>query len=277
MIIIDLDNKILRFAGRNDVDGYNLEISSYPDQQPYLKLPNLPTYFENDGVIVYCSLNHPTKLFQLLQVSNALDHLRFQKTILCIPYLMGARSDRVLQRGDSFDLEIVAGLINSCGFKKVYLYDVHSDVSLALVKNAVPHTNKALVSSYSKESSILICPDAGAAKKVNKYPQWNQSFQDIVYCVEQRDPVGNVLIKVLEPEKCFDKNCVIIDDICDGGRTFIEIAKQIRPKHLTLIVTHGIFSKGFEELEKYFHEIIVSDSYQSHYESNIVTMIHHGI
>jgi ribose-phosphate pyrophosphokinase len=64
------------------------------------------------------------------------------------------------------------------------------------------------------------------------------------------------------------KNFVICDDICDGGRTFIEIAKAIqdvRPKEIFndkiyLCVTHGIFSAGFEELEKYFTAIFTTNS-----------------
>jgi ribose-phosphate pyrophosphokinase len=44
------------------------------------------------------------------------------------------------------------------------------------------------------------------------------------------------------------KPILIVDDICDGGRTFIELAKVLReygPSQITLYVTHGIFSKGF--------------------------------
>ena len=64
------------------------------------------------------------------------------------------------------------------------------------------------------------------------------------------------------------KNFVICDDICDGGRTFIEIAKaiqEVRPRSIFndkiyLCVTHGIFSAGFEELEKYFTAIFTTNS-----------------
>ena len=58
---------------------------------------------------------------------------------------------------------------------------------------------------------------------------------------------------------------IIIDDICDGARTFINIAKAIREKQkdceLYLIVTHGIFSAGFGELSQYFDGIYCTNSY----------------
>ena len=53
------------------------------------------------------------------------------------------------------------------------------------------------------------------------------------------------------PEEVFGdvtgKSVLIADDICDGGRTFIELAKVLKERgaaHIHLHVTHGIFSKG---------------------------------
>jgi ribose-phosphate pyrophosphokinase len=58
---------------------------------------------------------------------------------------------------------------------------------------------------------------------------------------------------------------VIVDDICDGGRTFIELAKAIHDSRPTaevyLIVTHGIFSNSFYELSKHIKKVYSSNSY----------------
>jgi ribose-phosphate pyrophosphokinase len=141
------------------------------------------------------------------------------------------------------------------------LYDVHSDVATALIRNSVNVDNRVLVEIYTKENAILICPDAGAAKKIKHYFDWNSNIVDVVYCIKSRDlSNGKITLKVLEPERCEGRNCVIIDDICDGGGTFLAIANQINAAHLTLMVTHGIFSKGVEVLEEKFDEIIVTNS-----------------
>jgi ribose-phosphate pyrophosphokinase len=159
-------------------------------------------------------------------------------------------------------------------FGKVILFDVHSDVSTMLINNCINIFNEQLVKTYSKENAVLICPDAGASKKMGKYFDWNHHITDIVYCNKSRDlSNGAITLKVLEPEKCTNRNCIIIDDICDGGGTFMAIASQIEAAHLTLTITHGIFSKGFTALEEQFDEIIVSDSYCKLYESNIVRLI----
>lgn len=253
--------------------GENVKITLFPDSQPHINLQNIE---EGDEVKVICSITDTNKLLQLLETANALDNVFAKKKVLVIPYLMAARYDRLMQTGDSIDLKVVADLINMCGFEKVYLYDVHSEVSLLLIKNAVAITNEALVKAYDKTDAVLICPDAGASKKVGKYFGWNSNIKDIVYCSKNRDlSTGKLTLEILEPQQCENRNCVIIDDICDGGGTFLAIAEKIKPAHLTLIVTHGIFSKGFDVLHNYFQQIIVSDSLYKKYDSSIIKTLPH--
>ncbi len=243
----------------------------FPDNQPHINIQGIE---EGEEVKVICSLTDSLKVMQLLQTANALDNLFAKKKVLVVPYLMAARYDRLMQHGDSLDLKVVADLINSCRFDKVYLFDAHSEVASLLIKNAVNITNQQMVEQYQHPEGLLICPDAGAAKKVGKYFEWNKNLKDIVYCNKNRNlSTGQLALEVLEPDKCKGRNCVIIDDICDGGATFLAIAEQIQPKHLTLIVTHGIFSKGFAALEQKFNEIIVSDSFCKRYDSKILKRI----
>jgi ribose-phosphate pyrophosphokinase len=253
--------------------GEGVTITIFPDGQPHINLQNIE---EGDEVKVICSITDTSKLLQLLETANALDNLFALKKVLVIPYLMAARYDRLMQHGDSIDLKVVADLINLCGFSKVYLYDVHSEVSLLLIKNAIGITNEELVKAYDMPDAVLICPDAGASKKVGKYFGWNSNIKEIVYCSKNRDlATGKISLEILEPQECAGRNCVIIDDICDGGGTFLAIAEKIKPAHLTLIVTHGIFSKGFDTLHKYFQQIIVSNSLYKTYDSPIVKTLKH--
>lgn len=230
----------------------------YPDNQPHV---NIQDVNEGDEIEVICSITDSQTLIHLLQCANALDNLFAIKKVLHIPYLMGARFDRLMQHGDSVDLQVISSLINGLNFEKVYLYDVHSDTSTMLIKNSININNKKLVDEYKLADTVLICPDAGAVKKVGKYLEWNPFITDVVYCIKDRDlSNGKITLKVLEPEKCTGRNCVVIDDLCDGGGTFLGIAGQIQPQHLTLIVTHGVFSQGYFFLEKAYNQIITSDS-----------------
>lgn len=247
----------------NNATGVTLTL--FPDNQPHVNIQDIN---EGDEVKVICSITDAVKLVQLIQTADALDNLFAKKKVLVIPYLMAARYDRLMVTGDSIDLKVVANLINTCNFEKVFLFDVHSDVSTLLVNHAVNISNRQIVEQYNRPGALLICPDAGAAKKVGKYFEWNSNLKDIVYCSKNRNlATGQLTLEVLEPEQCKGRNCVIVDDICDGGATFLAIAEKIAPAHLTLIVTHGIFSKGFDALERKFDEIVVSDSYNKVYDS----------
>jgi ribose-phosphate pyrophosphokinase len=259
----------MKYININEAQGVRFLL--FPDNQPHVILQGID---QGDEVQITCSLNNSLTLIHLLQTANALDHAGAKKKVLVIPYLMAARYDRIMVPGDSFDLEVVANLVNSCSFERVLLFDVHSEVSTTLINRSVSIKNRQLVEHYNMPDAILICPDKGAAKKVAEYQEWNQHLTEIVYCDKKRDlSTGQITLEVINPEICADRNCVIIDDICDGGGTFLAIAEQIKPKHLALIVTHGIFSKGFSLLEKRFNEIVVSDSFGKLYNSAIVKTI----
>ncbi|MEI8631794.1 phosphoribosyltransferase family protein [Vibrio sp. PP-XX7] len=62
------------------------------------------------------------------------------------------------------------------------------------------------------------------------------------------------------------KKVLIADDICDGGRTFVELAKVLKSEgatEISLFVTHGIFSKGFEVFAGLIDVIYTTDSFKS--------------
>jgi ribose-phosphate pyrophosphokinase len=47
------------------------------------------------------------------------------------------------------------------------------------------------------------------------------------------------------------KTCLIVDDICDGGGTFVLAANYLHSlgaKNIALYTTHGIYSKGTDVL-----------------------------
>lgn len=252
--------------------GEGVTLTLFPDNQPHV---NIGLVKEGEAVEVICSLTDSLKLVQLLQVANALTQCFARKKVLVIPYLMAARYDRLMVPGDSIDIKVIADMINYCGFEKVVLFDPHSEVSALLIQNAFVINNRIMVQQYQQEKAVLICPDAGAAKKVEQYFAWNNNLVDIVYCNKKRDlSNGRLVLDVLHPELCRNRNCVIIDDLCDGGATFLAIAEQVAAAHLTLIVTHGVFSKGFTQLATKFDHIICSDSYNKIYDAAFVQTVH---
>jgi ribose-phosphate pyrophosphokinase len=192
---------------------------------------------------------------------------------LYVPYFLGARSDRKFGEGETNYLKnVICPIINSQGFSKVITLDPHSDVLEACLNNFEKENNFKLV-EYAineidkKENIILVSPDAGAYKKVFDVAKEFQ-IENIITATKVRDiKTGNILSTQLPIiSRNVKYKYVIVDDICDGGRTFIELAKAIKSQReaveIYLVVTHGIFSAGFVELNKYFKGIFCTDSYR---------------
>ena len=74
-------------------------------------------------------------------------------------------------------------------------------------------------------------------------------FKNYIRCTKERDSETGKLshFTIVNPADVNGMVCLIIDDICDGGRTFEGIATLLREAGATgvdLFVTHGIFSRG---------------------------------
>lgn len=219
----------------------------------------------------------------LMALAEYVDILRRNgvKTIeVTYPYLPYSRQDRVIQGDEPFSLKLFANAINSLHADNVFTFDCHSDVALALINNIVniPQdviAKKILPSKFfAYEHFVFVSPDAGAYKKTSKLIKDDNK---IAIGLKKRGEKGEILnTKVLSPVSLKDKACVIVDDICDGGRTFIELAKALREQgaaHVFLYVTHGIFSKGLSILyEAGIEHIYTTDSFPQLVDSGLTVL-----
>lgn len=250
--------KVLNLTQKNKHDiGYH--ISHYPDGQINVEL-ELDIDF--DEIMIQSRMSSYQDLMVILAATDILRYDGFSSIELYCPYILGSRSDRRFKNYQSFDLKIISNLINSCGFNKVFVCDQHSDVTSALIDNCVnldAYTSWIqLVDFHWKGDKLLISPDAGAYKKI--FPLSEKLGCKVI--------PGNKIRTDGKPEIIIhgdvkDKDCVIVDDICDGGRTFVELGKLLKEqgaKTVTLFVTHGIFSKGIQ-LEN-IDAVYTTNSYQ---------------
>lgn len=187
-----------------------------------------------------------------------------EKVYLYCPYLPAARQDR----GAPLSAKVYADLINGAGFDKVIGADPHSDVMPALldrfqtidVLNELGHT---VLSQFDQSTTALVIPDQGASKRVETVAE-RFGFQTIQGFKHRDFATGQLSGFLIGPVVGWVQDLVIVDDICDGGGTFIGLADVIDPSfNLHLVVTHGIFSKGVDELFKRFKSIHTTDSLPS--------------
>ena len=276
MKFLDLTN-----VERSDI---KYKISKFPDGQQSITLDLENTNFEpgTKSVTIKSRLNSFLDLELIICTNQALIELGIQNSVfklkeinLYTPYFVGARSDRKFLNGQSNYLKtVICPIINSQNFNRVIVLDPHSDVLEACLNNFHKVSNVDFASnaikSYVSGELILISPDAGALKKIYDVSK-EIGCKNVIVANKLRDMETGRILRTEVPgldDSPLSKNFVISDDICDGGRTFIEIAKvirDIRPKEIFndkiyLCVTHGIFSAGFEELEKYFDAIFTTNS-----------------
>jgi ribose-phosphate pyrophosphokinase len=208
--------------------------------------------------------------FNLVQVISILRQIQCTAITLILPYLPYSRQDRICARGDSFSLKVFANLLNSLELQSVITYDVHSEVSQNIINNLIniPMTNcinewgtlKGFIGLESdKRPLTFVAPDKGAHRKVLGVKDLFIDLKPgLIVANKVRDTnTGKITTHSVEGN-VYNTTCIIFDDICDGGATFIGLAKQLRSLgayKVHLYVTHGIFSKGTEELKLYIDSI----------------------
>ena len=253
------------------------KISKFPDGQQTIDLINW--YSINDegdnAIQISTRLNSFQDLEILICAVQAIRNVTPRKIELYVPYFLGSRSDRKFVNGGvNYLKQVICPIINSLNFSKVSVLDPHSDVLEACLNNYEKTNNHFLVAlalnsicADMSGSVCLVSPDAGAYKKVFDVAK-EFNIEKIITATKVRDlKTGQILhTEVPTPDMHNDIKYVIVDDICDGGRTFTEIAKAIKASRPTakiyLIVTHGIFSGGFYELDELFEGVFCTNSYE---------------
>ena len=251
------------------------KINKFPDGQQSVDLVDI--FNITDDIRIATRLNSFSDLEILICATKALRNITTKPIHLYVPYFLGSRSDRKFGLGGvNYLKEVICPIINSLDFATVEVLDPHSDVLEACLNNFVKlPTNylvkQALTQIDNKDGArnrvCLVSPDAGAYKKIFDVAQ-KFNIDNIITASKVRDIKTGAILRTEVPtlDQHKDLKYIIIDDICDGGRTFTELAKVMKESRPTakiyLVVTHGIFSAGFDELSKYFEQIYTTNSYK---------------
>jgi ribose-phosphate pyrophosphokinase len=279
----------------NRIENLLYKVSKFPDGQQSLEIPNSEHDKIRHGtsnVTIVSRLNNFSDLELIICGVKAIRGLnKTMKIDLSVPYFIGARSDRkFVEGGINYVKDVISPVINSLDFDRVKVLDPHSDVIEACVNGLKKATNtyyqfinfavsKISGSTFNPDELCLISPDSGAYKKTFDVAK-ALGVQSIATANKIRDIKTGQIIKTEVPNLPISKTdvplkYVIIDDICDGGRTFIELAKAIREQlptaQIYLVVTHGIFSAGLDVLTPHFNKIITTNSYKDIEADEIIT------
>lgn len=251
-------------------DSANLSIEKdfvFPGGELGIKLSESRAFKYDDGnVLITARIDSPDGSFKLALIKDAVENL-FNSPIyhtadakpkidLFLPYVPYGRQDRVCDGGEANSLKVFGAFINSLGFRSVTIVDPHSEVTPTVLNNVRVITQANVINAFADfrnfcldPAVVFVSPDAGANKKTAQIAKYFNKTGFIRADKNRELSTGKILETIVYADDLSGKTVVCCDDICDGGRTFIELAKALKDKKaksVVLYVTHGIFSKGLD-------------------------------
>ena len=264
-----------RLDGTWDKD--SLQPFSFPAGEAHIKIAEGFKLSDYDHFVADVRGHNPQDLFHLALWENIVDsegdveeNIFPEKTIF-LPYIPAARADRGLPFGAQVYTEFLHGLF----IQNYIVIDPHSPVALDLLRagestviefpfeRIIKHSIQDKTSDSRPQTYAgVTAPDHGAVDRATRAA--NVMGVPVYRAGKTRDfETGQLTGFHMEDELPAEGRFLIVDDICDGGGTFNGLADAIGLDNtrLDLWVTHGVFSKGLEELGKRFGTIHTTDSY----------------
>ncbi len=247
------------------VNNQIVESFEFPGGECQIRVP-IQKY--SDITKITAQLFNANDIMRLLLTVDAIRRIQPQTSIeLTIPYFPYARQDRVCNEGEALSVKVMANLINDLHCQKLIVIDPHSDVTPALLNNVqiVSMAEIIIATEITKliqaNKLALLSPDAGAEKKVRNVGKLLTGLGinvDVFNATKNRNTLTGEITATNVHDEVAGRSIIILDDICDGGRTFIELSRLLKEKgakDIYLYVTHGIFSHGLDVLREHFSHI----------------------
>jgi ribose-phosphate pyrophosphokinase len=206
-------------------------------------------------------------LMETLILIDALKRSAARRITLVCPDLCYSRQDRRVQSHEPITAKLVANLITRAGLDRLVVVDLHADQIQGFYDIPVDHlVGYPLIAKYVKTKKysdlVVVAPDIGAAKKVNKAADLLGAPIAIIDKVRKAHSQCEVAALVGDVK---NKTALILDDIVDGGGSICaaaEAAKQFGAKKIVLAATHALLNgEAVKRLEEcYADEIIFLDT-----------------
>lgn len=212
---------------------------------------------KNGSVKIIWNFEQESELIWVNQLIALLDSTEIAIDELYIPYLPYARQDKSVSNTSTFAKTVFLRSLLADSVGKLSTLDVHSEHVAIKSYSAQPYINNAILEF---KPDVLVFPDAGAYERYQN--QIGQSGVAVLVLDKVRDQATGVItslildkkktsLALIGNEKQQQYRMLIVDDICDGGATFNNAALFLHENYhceIALYVTHGIFSKGYENM-----------------------------
>jgi ribose-phosphate pyrophosphokinase len=118
----------------------------------------------------------------------------------------------------------------------------------------------------SRKYAAVVSPDAGAEKRASAFA--SRLHIPLIHAWKSRSVADGKISGFGHEPIPFGGKLLIVDDICDGGGTFVGLMDTLSCPLSDLFVTHGLFSKGPQIVTSAFGNVFCTDS---------ITLAHDGV
>lgn len=229
------------------LNGDPVNVTLFPDNTSQVWKLN-ESHLSQERATILWEYSHEGEIMQLAQLKMLLDQ-NVDRVYLHIEYLPYGRQDKSVANNATFALWTFSKIINSLDFNEIFIVDPHSKAALSRIERSrAVYPHGPLGRAMRATTSNLVCyPDKGAVEKYTDI----YDFPGCIYGEKVRDQATGYISNYKLVGNCKGKRVLIVDDICDGGKTFEILAKDLYDagaKDVNLFVTHGLFSKGLRPL-----------------------------
>ena len=226
------------------LNGYVVEQNRFPDGTLALKEINEDLLSDNFANWIDWMYDGDEEMFTIMSLVDLIRRNSQGRVYLKMPYLPNARMDRIKTDTENFALKVFANWINGLGFDRIFVENVHSNVSNALVNNIVDSLPDDDIKTITKDYDfdVIFFPDEGACKRYKDMDVIKELGLPIAFGIKNRDwKTGEILNLDVMGADVKDKKVLIIDDICSKGFTFYYSGMKLRElgaSDVRLYVTH---------------------------------------
>ena len=190
--------------------------------------------------------------------------------IQCImPYFGYARQDRKAKPRQPITARLIADLLEVAGADRVITIDLHaSQIQGFFSCPADDLTSIPMMGQYflnkglDLENTVVVSPDHGGATRARNLAN---IVDTSIAIVDKRRPKPNVCEAQSVIGDVLNKNCILVDDICDTAGSLVaacDILKRFGAKDIYVCLAHGVFSgPAIERIENScIKELVVTNS-----------------
>ena len=242
-------------------------IKKFPDKEIFVEIKE---NVRGEDVFVIQSTSFPANdhVMELLITIDALKRGSAKRIAAIVPYYGYARQDRKSGPRTPISAKLLANLISIAGANRALMVDLHAGQIQGFFDIptdnlfAAPVFISDIKKKFRSENTIIVSPDVGGVVRARAIAKRVDCDLAIIDKRRERASVSEVMNIIGEVK---DKDCILIDDICDTAGTLTNAAlalKNDKAKSVYTYITHGVLSDpAIERIENSpIDKMIITDS-----------------